>query len=104
MVNVTITLGDENDNRPTFTRPYYSTVLTSHELGTSVVTVKAVDGDEGKNGRVAYTIAHGPYEYYFSIDSRYERLSLMPVFHQSKIRRKKTNTSTRSYRSDQRKF
>jgi hypothetical protein len=70
MVNVTIKVGDENDNRPTFTQPYYSTAVTSQELGMSVVTVQAIDRDHGENGRVVYSIAKGKDKYYFSIDSR----------------------------------
>ena len=80
MVNVTIELGDVNDNTPTFTQPYYSTVLASHELGMNVLTVQAVDGDIGENGDVVYNIAKGFDKYYFSIDSRLEKINEYPAF------------------------
>ncbi|CAB4028446.1 syntaxin-binding 5-like [Paramuricea clavata] len=70
MVNVTIRLGDENDNRPTFSQSYYSTVVTSHELGMSVLTVQAIDKDDGENGRVTYGIVKGQDKHYFTIHSR----------------------------------
>jgi hypothetical protein len=70
MVNVTIQLVDENDNRPTFSHSYYSTVVTSHELGMSVLTVQAIDKDDGENGRVTYGIVKGQDKHYFTIHSR----------------------------------
>ena len=70
MVNVTIKLGDENDNRPIFFHPYYSTVVTSQEEGMSLLTVKATDRDERENARVAYSLVKGEDRHYFSINSR----------------------------------
>ena len=70
MVNVTIKLGDENDNRPIFHHPYYTTVVTSQELGMSLLTVQATDRDEGENGRIVYSLVKGENRHFFSIDSR----------------------------------
>ncbi|XP_028395057.1 cadherin-related tumor suppressor-like [Dendronephthya gigantea] len=69
-VNVTIRLGDENDNIPTFPCSYYSTVVTSLGLGMSVMTVQAIDNDQGENGRIEYLIIKISDHQYFSIDSR----------------------------------
>ena len=70
MVNVKISVLDENDNRPTFLQDYYSTVVTSQSLGISILTVQAMDKDQGKNARVTYGIDKGRDKYYFDIDSR----------------------------------
>lgn len=69
-VNVTIRLLDENDNQPTFSQVYYSTVVTGQNVGMHIVTVQARDFDQGENGTVVYSIVKGKVKHYFSIDSR----------------------------------
>ncbi|XP_053542748.1 protocadherin beta-16 isoform X13 [Ictalurus punctatus] len=50
-----ITVLDANDNVPVFSQPVYKVVLAENSLtGTEVVTVSAVDADEGANGAVTY--------------------------------------------------
>ncbi|XP_035391409.1 putative protocadherin beta-18 isoform X40 [Electrophorus electricus] len=50
-----ITVLDANDNVPVFTQEVYKVVLAENaSLGTEVVTVSAVDADEGANGAVSY--------------------------------------------------
>ncbi|XP_035391390.1 protocadherin beta-16-like isoform X17 [Electrophorus electricus] len=50
-----ITVLDANDNVPVFTQEVYKVVLAENApLGTEVVTVSAVDADEGANGAVSY--------------------------------------------------
>lgn len=68
-VNVTIRLVDENDNIPTFPCSYYSTVVTSLGPGMSVMSVQAIDKDQGENGRIGYHIIKSD-QLHFSIDNR----------------------------------
>ncbi|KAK1800274.1 hypothetical protein P4O66_000310 [Electrophorus voltai] len=50
-----ITVLDANDNVPVFTKEVYKVALAENApLGTEVVTVSAVDADEGANGAVSY--------------------------------------------------
>uniref|UniRef100_A0A4W4H0P7 Cadherin domain-containing protein n=1 Tax=Electrophorus electricus TaxID=8005 RepID=A0A4W4H0P7_ELEEL len=50
-----ITVLDANDNVPVFTQEVYKVALAENApLGTEVVTVSAVDADEGANGAVSY--------------------------------------------------
>lgn len=57
---VLITVLDINDCRPQFTKKQYSTSVYENEpVGTSVITMTAVDLDEGDNGVVTFNI-EGP--------------------------------------------
>ncbi|XP_034291652.1 cadherin-23 isoform X2 [Pantherophis guttatus] len=59
-VQVLITVLDINDCRPQFTKKQYSTSVYENEpVGTSVITMTAVDLDEGDNGVVTFNI-EGP--------------------------------------------
>lgn len=50
-----MTVLDVNDYRPRFTERVFNTSVFENEpVGTSVITVKAVDLDEGENGAVLY--------------------------------------------------
>ncbi|XP_047016908.1 protocadherin beta-16 isoform X23 [Ictalurus punctatus] len=66
-----ITVLDANDNVPVFSQPVYKVFLTENApIGTEVVTVSAVDADEGANGAVTYEfsrIAHNALQL-FTID------------------------------------
>ncbi|XP_063045449.1 protocadherin alpha-8-like [Engraulis encrasicolus] len=56
-LNVTITVLDNNDNRPVFHQEVYTTNLPENvPLGTLVLTVNATDLDEGTNGEVVYAL------------------------------------------------
>ncbi|XP_064209160.1 protocadherin alpha-3-like isoform X6 [Anguilla rostrata] len=56
ILNVTITVLDNNDNRPVFSQEVYSTTLQENVLvGTVVIQVNATDLDEGTNGDIEYT-------------------------------------------------
>lgn len=71
MVNITITLKDENDNRPIFAHDYYSErILSSPKVGTRIAIIKAIDKDVGPNARIHYKIKRGHNEKYFTINSR----------------------------------
>ncbi|XP_039630288.1 protocadherin alpha-7-like isoform X18 [Polypterus senegalus] len=55
-MNITVQVGDVNDNAPVFTEEIYSVTLEENvPVGTLVVQVKASDLDEGKNGEIFYS-------------------------------------------------
>ena len=59
-VNVSISVLDVNDNKPTFTRTFYSGTVSgtfNASLSSQVATVLATDPDLGKNGIVRYQLA-----------------------------------------------
>nr|ALM55024.1 protocadherin-b [Lethenteron camtschaticum] len=55
---VVVRVLDANDNAPAFERPHYRVeVREGAPLGTEVARVRAIDPDEGTNGRVAYALS-----------------------------------------------
>eukprot|EP00794_Sanderia_malayensis_P020074 gene20074-22044_t len=67
-VSVIINVLDENDNAPKFTKSIYNAVVSENrKIGSSVITVTAVDLDSTDNGKVSYSIRGGDGK--FSIDS-----------------------------------
>uniref|UniRef100_A0A3Q1G628 Cadherin domain-containing protein n=1 Tax=Acanthochromis polyacanthus TaxID=80966 RepID=A0A3Q1G628_9TELE len=57
-VKVRITIEDANDNTPTFPQSSYEVFVNeSVSVGTSVLTVSAVDEDKGENGYITYSIS-----------------------------------------------
>ena len=55
--HVLVDIIDENDNSPKFTQPSYQASLPEHvPIGSSVLTVSAMDDDRDKNGFVTYAI------------------------------------------------
>jgi protocadherin-16/23 len=68
--NISIIVEDENDNDPRFEMvKYNSSIPEDVPVGTSVLTVKAVDADLGINARITYTLANET-EWLFNIDNR----------------------------------
>lgn len=56
-LQVLVTVLDVNDYRPRFTKRLYNvSVFENEPSGTSVVTVTAVDLDEGENAAVLYSM------------------------------------------------
>lgn len=56
-----MTVLDVNDYRPHFTERVFNTSMFENEpSGTSVITVRAIDLDEGENGAVLYSML-GPH-------------------------------------------
>ncbi|CAI9732107.1 protocadherin Fat 1 isoform X3 [Octopus vulgaris] len=54
---VYVHISDQNDNLPQFyIRDYKASVYANSSIGTSIVQVKALDPDEGKNGEVVYSL------------------------------------------------
>ncbi|XP_071382628.1 protocadherin Fat 1-like, partial [Centroberyx affinis] len=66
--HIVVEITDENDNSPQFTQTSYQATLEENApVGSSVLTVAAVDEDKDKNGFVTYAIANsGPLP--FTID------------------------------------
>ncbi|XP_056297999.1 protocadherin Fat 3a isoform X3 [Pseudoliparis swirei] len=57
-VKVRVTIGDANDNPPTFDQASYEILVNESVLvGTNVLTVSAVDEDKGENGYITYSIS-----------------------------------------------
>ncbi|XP_059189827.1 protocadherin Fat 4 [Centropristis striata] len=68
VVQVTVTLLDENDNSPVFTsHKYEGKVFANQTEGMSLVQVKAEDPDADENGQIKYFIDFGNNDDYFSI-------------------------------------
>ncbi len=56
VMNITITVLDNNDNRPIFTKDVYSVTITENlPLGSLILQVNATDADLGLNGAVQYS-------------------------------------------------
>uniref|UniRef100_A0A3Q3WPX5 Cadherin-23 n=1 Tax=Mola mola TaxID=94237 RepID=A0A3Q3WPX5_MOLML len=67
-VQVLVTILDVNDYRPRFTERVFNTSVFENEpSGTSVITVRASDLDEGENGAVLYSML-GPHSDAFALD------------------------------------
>lgn len=70
--HVYVTVVDENDNAPEFQQPHYEIVLDEgpDTVNTSLITVQALDLDEGPNGTVTYAIVGGNIINTFHINRR----------------------------------
>lgn len=56
-VNVTINVGDLNDNKPVFSTIYYTASTPENKpVGTSVLALAVTDADSGTSGTVTLTI------------------------------------------------
>nr|XP_024643762.1 cadherin-23 isoform X4 [Macaca nemestrina] len=68
--HVYVTIVDENDNAPMFQQPHYEVLLDEgpDTLNTSLITIQALDLDEGPNGTVVYAIVAGNIINTFRID------------------------------------
>nr|XP_039333692.1 cadherin-23-like [Saimiri boliviensis boliviensis] len=68
--HVYVTIVDENDNAPVFRQPHYEVLLDEgpDTLNTSLITIQALDLDEGPNGTVTYAIIAGNIINTFHID------------------------------------
>uniref|UniRef100_A0A671QN41 Cadherin-23-like n=1 Tax=Sinocyclocheilus anshuiensis TaxID=1608454 RepID=A0A671QN41_9TELE len=67
-VQVQLTVMDVNDFRPRFSERVFTTSMFENEpVGTSVITMKAIDLDEGENALLTYSL-QGPGADVFSLD------------------------------------
>lgn len=70
-----MTVLDVNDYRPRFTERVYNTSVFENEpSGTSVITVRATDLDEGENGAVLYSMLgpHSGRKHLCEVKNRFE--------------------------------
>ncbi|XP_061229899.1 cadherin-23 isoform X3 [Neopsephotus bourkii] len=74
---VYVTVLDENDNAPTFQQQLYEVTLDEGPatLNATLITVQALDQDEGPNGTVTYAITEGNILGTFHIDSATGQIS-----------------------------
>ncbi|XP_034519483.1 LOW QUALITY PROTEIN: cadherin-23 [Ailuropoda melanoleuca] len=68
--HVYVTIVDENDNAPVFQQPHYEILLDEgpDSINASLITIQALDLDEGPNGTVNYAIVSGNIINTFRID------------------------------------
>ncbi|XP_019363367.1 PREDICTED: cadherin-23 isoform X2 [Gavialis gangeticus] len=68
---VYVTIVDENDNAPVFQQQHYEVTLDEgpDTLNATLITIQALDRDEGPNGTVTYAITEGNILDTFHIDS-----------------------------------
>nr|XP_044988507.1 protocadherin gamma-A3 isoform X6 [Jaculus jaculus] len=60
-LGIQVIVSDANDNPPVFTQPeYHVSVLENVPVGTRLITVKAIDPDEGFNAQVSYILDKMP--------------------------------------------
>ncbi|CAL8333307.1 unnamed protein product [Merluccius merluccius] len=76
-MDVNVTLLDQNDNSPNFTKSLYIVrVIGEQTEGMPLVHVKAEDPDEGQNGEITYSLDFGNKDGYFSINSNSGEITL----------------------------
>jgi protocadherin-16/23 len=67
--NLSITVGDQNDNDPRFALPRYAASLPENApLGSMVLAVQATDADVGANARITYSLTNES-QWLFRIDN-----------------------------------
>lgn len=78
---VYVTILDENDNAPAFRQQLYEVTLDEgpSTLNATLVTVQALDQDEGPNGTVAYAITEGNILGTFHIDNATVSTDVSPI-------------------------
>lgn len=79
-----ITVLDINDNTPTFSEASYSKQVSENHPDPNVITVKAVDNDEGRNGSVTYNIIQGNDGGVFEINSLTGKIGLKSALNREK--------------------
>lgn len=68
--NISVVVDDQNDNAPRFElSEYTATISEDVPIGTSVMTIQAMDSDFGLNGQVTYSLANETYSV-FNIDNQ----------------------------------
>lgn len=68
--NLTVTVEDQNDNDPRFSKQRYSATIPENvDVGSAVLTVKASDADLGINAKLVYSLANES-QWQFHIDNR----------------------------------
>lgn len=88
ITQITVHVGDINDNKPFFIYPNYATsekfyaaVPENAPLGTSVIQIKADDKDSGKYGKIKYILQDLNEDHYFTIDPISGIIKTQRLFH-----------------------
>ena len=81
---VLIKILDENDNAPKFEDSCYSLFVPENTDLSALHKFIAVDGDEGPNGDITYSIVAGNYKNRFSVDAHTGQLSAPPLDHEER--------------------
>lgn len=77
---VTVTVEDLNDNTPRFSQRSYSVSLVENTaLNSVILRLRAVDPDEGSNGKVTYDITSGNNGNTFGINANTGQLSVLKL-------------------------
>ncbi|XP_068451673.1 protein dachsous-like [Clinocottus analis] len=80
VVEVNVTLLDENDNSPVFTsKAYEGKVFANQTVGMQLIQVKADDLDAGENGQIKYSIEFGNDGGFFSIEESSGDITLAKI-------------------------
>ncbi|XP_068583517.1 protocadherin Fat 4 [Cebidichthys violaceus] len=80
VVEVNVTLLDENDNSPAFTsNKYEGKVFANQTVGMQLVQIKAEDPDAGENGQIKYSIDFGNNDGFFSIEENSGDVTLAKI-------------------------
>ncbi|XP_072252472.1 protocadherin alpha-8-like [Leuresthes tenuis] len=75
-----ISVLDNNDNVPIFSKPLYKTSVTENApLGSSVIGVTATDNDEGPNGEISYSLSSQDQDHVLNIFQVDEQTGLLTV-------------------------
>nr|XP_061793140.1 protocadherin beta-15-like [Nerophis lumbriciformis] len=70
-VRIHITVLDANDNAPVFGQTVYKASLPENSpIGTSVITLTAIDPDDGINGEVFFGFDHVDEDHFFSLNAK----------------------------------
>ena len=81
VVTVTISVTDENDNKPYFpVMMYLERVPENSPVNTLVFTAHAIDKDTGEYGQLTYSIADGSGQDFFAIDSSTGEVTTLAEF------------------------
>ncbi|PAA61066.1 hypothetical protein BOX15_Mlig014758g1, partial [Macrostomum lignano] len=82
-LSITVLVLDINDETPVFEKSLYvASVPENAPKNTPVVTVRAVDGDQGANGRVSYRISPGEYANHFDVSNQPDGSGLVKLKYQ----------------------
>ncbi len=84
-IALNIDIRDRNDNVPKFVSTYYNASIAEGEQPGQVLTVEAVDGDSGDNGRVTYRIADGNVGEAFNLDPNNGRIRSNVVLDRERV-------------------
>lgn len=84
--NITVTVGDVNDNRPFFQEYFYNcTVYENISIGSDLQRIVAKDYDSGWNSQISYEIISGNDDGTFDLDKNNGQISLHSALDREKV-------------------